>query len=127
MGKTTHSIILEYCNPFAIFNLQEPDDYHISLRTTNYLERIKHEVCRRYQVVSIFPNTDSAEHLIGTILMDIHGDWKKPLDIPGEDTKSDCRRMLSKIKELQSDFTQDVGLDQMNCGPKRRVLPNLVE
>ena len=61
----------------AMQYLQEPEVYHISLRTTNSLERVNREIRRREQVVSIFPNTDSAERLIGAVLMDIHEDWEK--------------------------------------------------
>ena len=50
---------------------------YISLRTTNSRERVNREIRRREQVVSIFPNTDSAERLIGAVLMDIHEDWEK--------------------------------------------------
>ncbi|MDN6244834.1 MAG: IS256 family transposase [Tetragenococcus koreensis] len=57
--------------------LSEPEDYHVSLRTTNSLERLNREVRRREKVVSIFPNVDSAERLIGAVLMDIHQAWQK--------------------------------------------------
>ncbi|GAA5422099.1 IS256 family transposase [Tetragenococcus halophilus] len=57
--------------------LSEPEDYHISLRTTNSLERLNREIRRREKVVSIFPNSVSAERLIGAVLMDIQEEWQK--------------------------------------------------
>lgn len=61
----------------AMQYLQEPEVYHISLRTTNSLERVNREIRRREQVVSIFPNVDSAERLIGAVLMDLNEEWEK--------------------------------------------------
>ena len=57
--------------------LNEPEPYHVNLRTTNSLERINREIRRREKVVSIFPNNHSAERLIGAILLDIHSNWEK--------------------------------------------------
>lgn len=57
--------------------LNEPEAYHLNLRTTNSLERINREVRRRERVVSIFPNKQSAERLIGAVLLDIHTHWKE--------------------------------------------------
>ena len=59
----------------AIQYMLEPSDYHVSLRTTNSLERVNREVRRRERVVSIFPNTDAAIRLIGAVLLDMHTDW----------------------------------------------------
>lgn len=61
----------------ALQYLSEPEAYHVSLRTTNSLERVNREIRRREQVVSIFPNTASALRLIGAVLMDIHEGWEK--------------------------------------------------
>nr|WP_321292069.1 IS256 family transposase [uncultured Trichococcus sp.] len=61
----------------AMQYLQEPEAYHISLRTTNSLERVNREIGRREKVVSIFPNTESAERLIGAVLMDMNEEWAK--------------------------------------------------
>lgn len=48
----------------------EPSEYHVSLRTTNMLERINSEIRRRERVIRIFPNEQSAFRLIGAVLMD---------------------------------------------------------
>jgi len=57
--------------------LNEPEAYHMFLRTTNSLERLNREIRRREQVISIFPNVSSAERLIGAVLLDIHEEWEK--------------------------------------------------
>ncbi len=48
----------------------EPEDYHVSLRTTNMLERMNAEVRRRERVIRTFPNQQSAFRLIAAVLMD---------------------------------------------------------
>ena len=61
----------------AIQYLGEPDSYHISLRTTNCVERLNQEVRRREKVIRIFPNMDSAVRLIGAVLLDEHEKWSQ--------------------------------------------------
>lgn len=61
----------------AIQYLEEPDSYHVSLRTTNSVERLNQEVRRREKVIRIFPNTESAVRLIGSVLLDQHEEWEK--------------------------------------------------
>lgn len=48
---------------------------HPRLKSTNMLERLNQEVRRREKVVRIFPNVDSANRLIGAVLIDIHDEW----------------------------------------------------
>jgi putative transposase len=45
------------------------------LRSTNLLERLNEELRRREKVIRIFPHVQSANRLIGAILMDIHDGW----------------------------------------------------
>lgn len=61
----------------ALQFIQEPTGYHVSLRTTNSLERVNREIRRRERVIGIFPNIDSAVRLIGAVLMDIHEGFQK--------------------------------------------------
>ncbi|HIZ53752.1 MAG TPA: IS256 family transposase [Candidatus Enterococcus avicola] len=61
----------------ALQYLSEPESYHISLRTTNSLERLNLEIRRREQVIKIFPNEASGVRLIGAVLMDYHEKWEK--------------------------------------------------
>ena len=63
--------ILEEGFEDAIQFMNEPISYHKQLRTTNNLERLNSEIRRRERVVRIFPNTQSAFRLIGSVLMDI--------------------------------------------------------
>lgn len=71
--------------------LNEPATYHISLRTTNSLERLNREVRRREEVISIFPNMKSAERLIGAVLLKMHEQWEK-----------ENRKFLTKTQHLMS-------------------------
>lgn len=48
---------------------------HPRLRSTNLLERLNEEIRRREKVVRIFPNTASANRLIGAILVDQSDQW----------------------------------------------------
>lgn len=48
---------------------------HSRLKSTNVLERLNQEVRRREKVVRIFPNMESANRLIGAVLIDIHEEW----------------------------------------------------
>lgn len=47
-----------------------PEYYRKYYRTTNYLERINRELKRRSKVIGIFPNVDSLNRLIGSVLID---------------------------------------------------------
>ena len=53
-----------------------PTKYRLALRTSNLLERENQEIRRREKVIRIFPNAESAERLLGAVLMDHHDDWK---------------------------------------------------
>lgn len=48
---------------------------HARLRSTNLLERLNEELRRREKVIRIFPHAQSANRLIGALLMDIHDEW----------------------------------------------------
>lgn len=56
----------------AVANLALPKKYRRQIRTTNMVERLNREIRRREQVISIFPNEQSAERLIGAMLMELH-------------------------------------------------------
>lgn len=45
------------------------------LKSTNLLERLNQEIRRREKVIRIFPNVESAERLIGSMLINIDEDW----------------------------------------------------
>lgn len=48
---------------------------HSRLKSMNLLERLNEEIRRREKVIRIFPNTESANRLIGAILIDKHEEW----------------------------------------------------
>lgn len=56
----------------ATQHLSEPKKFHVSLRTTNSLERINREIKRRTRVIQLFPNIDSATRLVGAVLIDMN-------------------------------------------------------
>lgn len=58
--------------------MYEPQDYYVSLKTTNGVERINREIRRREKVIGIFPNVDSAVRLIGSVIIDIHELFQEP-------------------------------------------------
>lgn len=60
----------------ALQYLNEPEGYHLSLRTTNSVERLNREIRRRERVVSVFPNIASSIRLIGAVLMEINEEWE---------------------------------------------------
>ena len=45
------------------------------VRTSNYIERLNKEIKKRTKVVSVFPNPESCEWLIGSLLMERHDEW----------------------------------------------------
>ena len=48
---------------------------HSRLKSTNLIERLNQEIRRREKVVRIFPNIQSANRLIGAVLLDHHEEW----------------------------------------------------
>ena len=52
-----------------------PEYYRRKLRTTNSVERLNEELRRRERVIRIFPNRDSAQRLIGAVLVEKHEEW----------------------------------------------------
>ncbi len=55
--------------------LELPEKYRRRLRTTNSLERLNEEIRRRERVIRIFPSRDSANRLIGALLLEIDNKW----------------------------------------------------
>lgn len=59
----------------ALAVLALPEPYRKRLRTTNGQERLNEEIRRRERVIRIFPNVESAERLIGALLMEQDDVW----------------------------------------------------
>jgi putative transposase len=49
--------------------MEYPEDIRCHIRSTNSLERLNQEVCRREKVIGIYPNTKTAFRLVGAVLM----------------------------------------------------------
>ncbi len=45
------------------------------IRTSNCIERLNKEIKKRTKVVGVFPNPESCERLIGSLLMEQHEEW----------------------------------------------------
>ena len=45
------------------------------IRTSNCVERLNKEIKKRTKVVGVFPNPESCERLIGSLLMEQHEEW----------------------------------------------------
>lgn len=45
------------------------------VRTSNCMERLNKEIRKRTKVVGVFPNPESCERLIGSLLMEQHDEW----------------------------------------------------
>ncbi|EQD39321.1 Transposase, mutator type [mine drainage metagenome] len=52
-----------------------PEKYRKRLRTTHRQERLNEEIRRRERVIRIFPNTDSALRLVGSLLAEQNEAW----------------------------------------------------
>lgn len=52
-----------------------PKEHRVRMRTSNAIERLNLEIRRRERVVCIFPNENSAERLLGSVLAEIHESW----------------------------------------------------
>ena len=93
----------------AIQFMNEPQEYHQKLRTTNNLERLNSEIRRRERVIRIFPNTQSAFRLIGAVLMELEKDGSRE----------------QKISLLNFQFSW--GVLQLAGGPPKKTKQILVE
>lgn len=83
---TTFVTAFEKTAPKAVACLEEgfedalsvlvlPEKYRKRLRTTNMQERLNEEIRRRERVIRIFPNSDSALRLVGSLLAEQNEIW----------------------------------------------------
>jgi len=85
--------LLEICQYVYTNNLL-PEKYRKRLRTTNSLERLNEEIRRRERVIRIFPSRDSANRLIGALLLEIDNKWaggRRYLDMAEYHEYRSCR------------------------------------
>ena len=52
-----------------------PSEHWTKLHSTNVVERLNRELKRRTRVVSIFPNRDALQRLVGALLLEEHEEW----------------------------------------------------
>ncbi len=72
-----------------------PAEHWTRIYSTNPLERLNREVKRRTDVVAIFPNTEAALRLIGSILVEINDEWQA-------DRRYFSLESMNKLKEPDS-------------------------
>lgn len=81
------------------------ENYH-RLKSTNLLERLNQEILRRAPIIRIFPNRDSANRLIGALLMDLEDEWtssiRKYIKFNQRKIYRTLYGILYKIKNLTS-------------------------
>jgi hypothetical protein len=53
-----------------------PQAHWSKIASTNPFERVKIEIRRRFGVIGIFPNDESALRLFGAVLAETHGEWQ---------------------------------------------------
>lgn len=63
----------DFMDATAVYAL--PKEHHVRMRTSNAIERLNLKIRRRERVVCIFPNENSAERLLGSVLAEIHENW----------------------------------------------------
>jgi len=59
----------------AVFSL--PQKYRVRLRTSNAIERVNEEIRRRDRALRIYPGEDSVMRVIGTLLLEMHDEWRQ--------------------------------------------------
>ena len=82
----------------AVFSL--PEGYRTRLRTSNGIERLNEEIRRRERVIRIFPNEQSIDRLIGTLLLEQHERWisgKTYFNMEGYHLEKDKARIAAEL------------------------------
>lgn len=75
-------------------------------RTTNHLERLNRELKRRSRVIGVFPNEDSLNRLMGSVLLEINDRMQAASRVPVKkhdwDQLKDCTKTLQAIASEQA-------------------------
>ena len=53
-----------------------PREHWTKIWSNNPIERLNREIKRRADVVQVFPDSDSARRLIGSVLLEQHEEWQ---------------------------------------------------
>ena len=76
-----------------------PESIRVFFRTSNHIERLNRELKRRSKVIGIFPNVDSLNRLIGSVLIQINENWSQKQNTKFK--KEDMNTLLKMDKELK--------------------------
>ena len=92
-----------------------PEKYRGRLRTTNSVERLNEEICRRERVIRIFPNRKSVIRLLGALLMEQDEKWavgRKYLDMMKylEWRKRESLNSASRVAHIMQALHREAGM-----------------
>lgn len=74
-AKSVECLTVGFEDAMAVMTL--PEKYRKRLKSTNMQERLNEEIRRRERVIRIFPNSDSALRLIGSLLAEQNEVWQE--------------------------------------------------
>lgn len=83
-----------------------PASHRKRLRTTNMLERLNKEIKRRTRVVEIFPSRESAERMIGALLIDQDEKWLAGRKYLNMDELAEWDNSLASNSSEESKFAE---------------------
>ncbi len=83
-----------------------PEGHRKRLRTTNLLERLNKEIKRRTRVVEIFPSRESAERMIGALLIDQDEKWLAGCQYLNMDELAEWDKSQTSNSSEESEFAE---------------------
>ena len=83
-----------------------PKGHRTRLRTTNMVERLNKEIKRRASVIEIFPSEQSAERIIGALLIDQDEKWQVGKTYLNMDELKEWNKTQSKEKTEDLEFAE---------------------
>ena len=83
-----------------------PEKYQKRLRTTNMQERLNEGILRRERVIRIFPNDESALHLIGALLDEQNETWQERKHLDMDEFKEWATSRAAVIDRTEENLQQ---------------------